>query len=138
MDLRTKTCGRCRRDLLTSEFNVDRHAKSGLRSQCKECMTLERSARRDQAKAWRGKPEVRAWYRAYRVAGGERERLQRAARNAARALPRQPCEKCGAQKAHAHHDDYSKPLVVRWLCPADHVEWHRNNDPIVPDQSRAA
>lgn len=25
----------------------------------------------------------------------------------------QPCEKCGASKAQAHHDDYSKPLQVR-------------------------
>jgi hypothetical protein len=38
-------------------------------------------------------------------------------------LVRQPCEKCGA-KAHAHHDDYSKPLDVRWLCPKHHTEHH--------------
>lgn len=34
-----------------------------------------------------------------------------------------PCEVCG-EKAQAHHDDYSKPLNVRWLCPKHHGEHH--------------
>lgn len=34
-------------------------------------------------------------------------------------LVRQPCEVCGS-KAQAHHNDYSKPLEVRWLCPLHH------------------
>lgn len=36
----------------------------------------------------------------------------------------QPCIKCG-QKAQAHHDDYSKPMDVIWLCPKHHGERHR-------------
>lgn len=39
-------------------------------------------------------------------------------------LVRQPCEVCKAEPAHGHHDDYSKPLDVRWLCPAHHREHH--------------
>lgn len=35
-------------------------------------------------------------------------------------LVRQPCEVCGALQTHAHHDDYTKPLEVRWLCPLHH------------------
>ncbi len=27
-------------------------------------------------------------------------------------------------KIHAHHDDYSKPLEVRWLCAAHHHQFH--------------
>lgn len=41
-------------------------------------------------------------------------------------LFKKPCEKCG-QKAVAHHDDYSKPLVVRWLCQYHHYEHHKTN-----------
>ena len=39
-------------------------------------------------------------------------------------LVRQPCEVCGKSKGHAHHDDYSQPLKVRWLCPAHHRQHH--------------
>jgi len=40
-------------------------------------------------------------------------------------LEAQPCEVCGETKnVHAHHDDYSKPLEVRWLCPKHHRALH--------------
>jgi hypothetical protein len=39
-------------------------------------------------------------------------------------LVRMPCEVCGMVKSEAHHDDYSKPLDVRWLCRTHHTEWH--------------
>lgn len=35
------------------------------------------------------------------------------------------CEKCLRVDLHAHHDDYSKPLDVKWLCPVHHAEIHR-------------
>jgi hypothetical protein len=38
-------------------------------------------------------------------------------------LKEQPCEVCGA-KAEKHHDDYLKPLEVRWLCREHHLEHH--------------
>lgn len=37
---------------------------------------------------------------------------------------RQACVVCGAEKAHAHHEDYSKPLDVIWLCRKHHREVH--------------
>ncbi len=36
------------------------------------------------------------------------------------------CEKCDRVKIHAHHDDYSKPLDVKWLCPIHHAERHKD------------
>jgi hypothetical protein len=40
-------------------------------------------------------------------------------------LIRLPCEKCGSFPVEAHHTDYSKPLQVKWLCRAHHMEHHR-------------
>lgn len=37
----------------------------------------------------------------------------------------QPCEKCGIAKAEKHHDDYAKPLEVRWLCRTCHLAHHK-------------
>jgi len=39
-------------------------------------------------------------------------------------LVRQPCDICGKQPAHAHHDTYEEPLVVRWLCASHHRGLH--------------
>lgn len=40
-------------------------------------------------------------------------------------IVRQPCEVCGAtHRIHAHHDDYSKPLAIRWLCSLHHRQHH--------------
>jgi len=33
---------------------------------------------------------------------------------------------CGSSKVHAHHEDYSKPLDVKWICPKHHAELHKN------------
>lgn len=35
-----------------------------------------------------------------------------------------PCEVCGSAEVQPHHEDYSQPLAVRWLCRVHHLEKH--------------
>jgi|TARA_R110000868_G_C10780465_1_gene755462 hypothetical protein len=64
----------------------------------------------------------------YRHAHKERAAAHAIVNRAVRSgyLVRQSCEKCGAEKTEAHHDDYSKPLAVRWLCIPHHKDEHRS------------
>lgn len=41
-------------------------------------------------------------------------------------LSRLPCEQCGEVKSHAHHEEYSRPLDVKWLCVKCHVKLHKD------------
>ena len=49
--------------------------------------------------------------------------LQRAVKRG--IIIRKPCEICGIKKVHGHHEDYSKPLKVRWLCVKHHRREHK-------------
>lgn len=40
-------------------------------------------------------------------------------------LKKQPCTRCGSDRSQGHHEDYSKPLEVIWLCALHHAERHR-------------
>jgi hypothetical protein len=43
----------------------------------------------------------------------------------ARRMKRKCCEICRNPKSEAYHDDYTKPLKVRWLCKRHHSEAHK-------------
>lgn len=36
----------------------------------------------------------------------------------------QPCADCGADKSEKHHEDYSKPFEIVWLCRKCHRKRH--------------
>lgn len=64
--------------------------------------------------------------------------VEKAIKRGALARP-DACETCGGpgprykdgrSGIQAHHDDYNKPLEVRWLCQPCHHQWHKENVPV--------
>ncbi len=86
----------------------------------------EKSAR---ARVKNGDCKTPAWRKAHK-AWEERNKHKKYAHGCvAKALKsgkltRQPCEICNEPRVQAHHDDYSKPLDVKWLCIKHHAERH--------------
>jgi len=39
---------------------------------------------------------------------------------------RKNCEVCGSKYSQGHHDNYTKPLEVKWFCSLHHTEYHKN------------
>lgn len=94
-----------------------------------------------KARAWRkANPErvsatAVAWQRANPERTRAHKRVHSKVRRAIRAglLTPEPCEICRCEAdVHAHHDDYRKPLDVRWLCRSHHTLWHVDNEAILP------
>ena len=135
-----KTCFKCSAPKPISDFYVNLN-------KCKECTKADAKAHRlanlekvrayDRARGSRqtkeysrkyyaaNKEKSVAWGREERMteAGKARELVSRAVRKG--ALSPAPCLVCGASPAHAHHEDYSRPLDVVWLCPVHHGARHR-------------
>lgn len=43
-------------------------------------------------------------------------------------LVRRPCEVPGCEiRAEMHHDDYSNPRLIRWICRTHHLALHRES-----------
>jgi hypothetical protein len=133
----TKICFKCGKEKDLSEFYIHPEMADGHLGKCIECtrndVTDNRSNRREYYSAYEQKrnhrPErkiqKRECRRKRRLEKPEKEKCYRAFYYALAkgTLIRQPCEICG-KKAQGHHEDYSKPLEVRWLCFRHHREAH--------------
>jgi hypothetical protein len=67
-------------------------------------------------------PSKRAWDLAHRLERRAHKIVETAIFNG--SLLRESCRVCGSSDVHAHHEDYSKPLEIVWLCPKHHRESH--------------
>ena len=110
--------------------------KDGLFSACKDCtkksVTSNRNKNIEHYRAYdrgRGYRNNENYQEGYREENPLKYKATNMVNNAARdgKLFKEPCAECGEADVHAHHDDYAKPLNIRWLCAAHHSQWHRDN-----------
>jgi hypothetical protein len=133
-----KQCKKCKEHKPMSEFYVHKAMGDGHLSFCKPCVRARvgehreenigrvREYDRERSKTKERRAHITRNTRKWRTNNPEKYRAQTALNNAIRdgKIKRQPCKVCG-EKAHAHHDDYSKPLEVIWLCAVHHAQAHK-------------
>ena len=134
-----KKCFKCQNEKPISDFYKHKMMADGHLNKCKDCakkdVRLHRkdndSVREYDNRRFRDNPErrkkgaenARRWNEKY----PERYRAHYMVTNAVRdgRLKKTDCETCGTnENIQGHHDDYSKPLEVRWLCAKCHHRHH--------------
>lgn len=134
----TKTCSKCGWAGPLDGFHLDKRSSDGHVADCKRCarerarkcreakIEYWRALDRERAKTPERKAQDKKNLRKKRARNPLRSLAHSAVSNALRAgrLKKCPCEVCGLEEVDAHHDDYSKPLDVRWLCRTHHCEHH--------------
>jgi len=133
----TKKCFKCGEVKSLSDFYKHSHMKDGHVNKCKGCnkkdVSKNRSLKIDYYREYdrgRGSRQSNEYAKEYRDKYPNKYKAKNMVNNAIRSgkLFKMPCEACGTEDSiHGHHDDYLKPLNVRWLCAAHHNQWHREN-----------
>lgn len=132
-----KVCFKCKKTKPLDEFYKHKKMADGHLGKCKDCTQedvrlhryLSDSVReydRERSKTPERRSYLAAVSKKWRAENPEGYKAHTALGNAVRdkKIIKMPCEVCGNKRSHAHHDDYSKPLEVKWLCAMHHHRLH--------------
>ena len=133
-----KICRICQCILPLSEFYKQPTNKDGLNTLCKFCYRerVKRNYRKNKAHyhIYDKRRNQLAMRKKYHIEKNkesclkypEKYQCRYELNNAVRSgkIIRQQCEICGRKKTHGHHEDYTKPLDVIWLCQKHHTWIH--------------
>jgi hypothetical protein len=133
-----KTCFKCGDPKPLAEFYKHPAMADGHLGKCKACTKKDVATHRQtnlpkiaeyERRRFRDpkrKAKVKQYQIARRLRDPQKYKARQMAGNAIRdgRLKRQPCVYCGNPKSQAHHDDYAKPLDVKWVC----FKYHREKE----------
>ncbi|MBB5702128.1 hypothetical protein FHS76_002003 [Ochrobactrum daejeonense] len=116
------------RSILPQEQTVNSERRSPVRASSPAVISPENSSPENAACRLKSDTRQANWRRANPSKYAAHIAVQRALTSG--TLNKQPCEICGASeddgvRIDAHHDDYRKPLKVRWLCRTHHSRLHK-------------
>lgn len=128
-------CSRCSADVVLTEARKKHRSRK-----CAKCKTkVTNDLRLQNINEYRGKDRARCkvyyennknrlsqYHKERRLKFPERHKandlVNKAIKNG--EMKRGPCVVCGTLKSEGHHEDYSKPLDVVWLCAVHHAQHH--------------
>lgn len=146
-----KICTLCGAKKSLNEFHKASTGRYGVRGECKSCVSEKRKKyyhnNRDKAlkatKIWQFnnkekiKKDSKIWrsnnkkkYLQYGKTWTQKNKYKRSASRQLRyavnsgKVRKEPCKICGNLISEGHHEDYSKPLEVIWLCHKHHILLH--------------
>lgn len=130
-----KLCSRCGKHKPVNLFYAEKKASDGKRSDCKDCNWAKRNPEKKMLSQLQYRIKYKSRLNKKRLmfpnkhtCDKERYRTYYAVRKALiRGVLKKPdsCQSCGStRKLYAHHNDYSKPLDVMWLCMICHGDRH--------------
>jgi len=134
-----KVCKRCNLKKPLADYYRHPMMGDGHLNFCKECtkerVTRHRAANIKRIRKYdveRHQQPKRKRYSRQRVTEWRKQNPEKYRAHAAVAyalrtgkMRRRSCEVCRSKRTHAHHDDYSKPLAVLWLCAEHHSARHK-------------
>lgn len=135
--MKTKICFKCRKRKSINFFYRHSEMLDGHLGKCKTCAKkdaktpeyLRRARARDKARYQNPirHAQVLAYNRKAAKLYPGKKRARQAVHNAVRdgRLFRRPCIVCKNKKSEAHHLDYRKPLLIKWLCLEHHRKEHK-------------
>lgn len=124
-----KKCSICKKVLNKNYFHSDSSKPTGLRYSCKDCEHERYIKRSKYLKEYRIKNKkyfLNKW-REWESKNHKQYLVNQKTDYAIRTfkIKKESCSVCGNKESYAHHDDYSKPFDVIWLCRTHHGERHR-------------
>jgi hypothetical protein len=130
-----KKCFKCNEEKELSEFYKHAAMADGHLNKCKVCTKKDahqlrhNSSSREKILTYdreRGNRHKPGYLKEYREKYPKKYKAHSIVNYAIKSkkLFKEPCLICGSDEVHAHHDDYDKPLNIRWLCAEHHNQWH--------------
>lgn len=137
-----KKCFKCGKAQPLAEFYKHPPSADGYLGKCKTCTKLDtkknrevngesiRTMDRERNKLPHRKEHHKAKEAKWKVNNPGKKNIHLKVHRALRSgkIVKKPCSVCGDKNVHGHHEDYSKPLEVIWLCPLHHAEIHKLNN----------
>jgi hypothetical protein len=136
-----KICSKCNETKHLTQFSIKTKDLSGYCPACKTCLNKQAKLYRannkeaiiQRAKIYyqtdKGKATMLRASRAQLITSPEKCKARSDMNNALNSgvLIKAPCVVCGSFKSEGHHEDYTKPLDVIWLCRLHHIKLHKGD-----------